>query len=193
MGGSVAIFVFDGYADWEPAIALARLRDDFGFAVAVYAPTADPVVSMGGLRIMPDAALADFDAARHRMLILPGGEYWKEGERRAVTAVLRRARAAGVTIAAICSATAAAAFAGLLDDRAHTSNRLPFLVEAAGAAYGGQAYYRDGAAAVSDRGVITAPGEAPVAFAAAIIRHLAPERAPEANSLRETYAREHGR
>jgi putative intracellular protease/amidase len=193
MGGSVAIFVFDGYADWEPAVALAHLRDDFGFTVTSYGPTTDPVVSMGGLKILPDAALADFEPGAHRLLILPGGDYWKDGERKAITAVLKRTQAAGTPIAAICAATAAPAFAGLLDDRAHTSNRPGFLIETAGAAYGGQAYYRDDAAAVSDRGVITAPGEAPVAFAAAIIRHLVPERAQEVKTLRESYAREHRR
>lgn len=193
MSGSVAIFVFDGYADWGPALALAHLRDDFGFTVRSYGLTADPVVTMGGLRILPDATLADVAPSDHKLLILPGGDLWREGEKKAITALLKRAHAAGTAIAAIGHATAAPAFAGLLDDRAHTSNRLAYLVETAGAAYGGQAYYRDAAAAVVDRGVVTAPGDAPVAFASAIFRHLTPERAQEMATFRERFAREHKR
>lgn len=193
MSGSVAIFIFDGYADWGPALALAHLRDDFGFTVRSYGPGSDAVVSMGGLTIRPDAALRDLVPGEHRLLILPGGDFWKDGERKEVTALLKRAHAAGTAIAAIGRATAAPAFAGLLDDRAHTSNRLAYLVETAGSAYGGQAYYRDAAAAVVDRGMITAPGDAPVAFASAIFRHLVPERAPETATFRERFAREHKR
>ncbi len=189
--GSVAILVFDGYADWEPALALAGLREHFGVSVTSYGLSTAPVESMGGLRVQPDAALDAFDPAAHRLLILPGGELWTGDAAPEIGTLLTRTIAAGSGIAAICGATVAPARAGLLDDRAHTSNRLDFLVEHAGAAYSGQAYYRDQATAVADRGVITAPGTAPVAFAAAIFRQLVPERAAEVATFREMYAREH--
>ena len=48
------LFVFDGFADWEPASALAELRRTFGFSVQTVGLTRDPVKSMGGLKILPD-------------------------------------------------------------------------------------------------------------------------------------------
>jgi hypothetical protein len=45
-----------GYADWEAASALAELRRTFGFAVKTIAEEA--VVSMGGLKVMPDIPLS---------------------------------------------------------------------------------------------------------------------------------------
>jgi hypothetical protein len=47
-----------GYADWEAASALAELRRTFGFAVKTIGLAAETVVSMGGLKVMPDLPLA---------------------------------------------------------------------------------------------------------------------------------------
>ncbi|NED62370.1 glutamine amidotransferase, partial [Streptomyces sp. SID10244] len=73
----------------------------------------------------------------------------------------RRWVEAGVPVAGICGATVGLARAGLLDDRAHTSNAAAQL-EPTG--YAGAANYVD-APAVTDRGVVTAAAVAPVDFA----------------------------
>ena len=79
-------------------------------------------------------------------------------------------RDAGVPVAAICGATIAVARAGLLDDRAHTSNDPDYLASHA-AEYRGARHYVE-ALAVRDRGVITASGVGPIEFAREIFDEL---------------------
>lgn len=187
MTAAAYVLVFDGFADWEPAPALAELRRTFGFPVRVIGLRGEPVSSMGGMRIVPDLALPQFEPESAGVLILPGGDSWMRRELPAVSAALRAMASAHRPIAAICAATLAAAHAGLLDDRAHTSNGRGF-IEKHVPGYRGQALYR-AERAVRDRGVITANGLAPFAFAAEIFRALAPERAADIVTYEALYAR----
>lgn len=181
------VFVFDGFADWEAASALAELRRSFGFGVKVLAPGREPVTSMGGLRVVPDLALGDFQPEQAAILILPGGEPWTACEKPEMSSTLRAIVDAGHPVAGICAATLALAHAGLLDDRRHTSNGADFIPKYV-PRYRGAALY-EAAPAVSDRDVITASGVAPIAFAAEIFRMLAPERAEDIARYEAMYAR----
>ena len=172
MAAAVHVLVFEGFADWEPALALAELRRSGSVEVVSVGFDDWPVTSMGGLRVLPDRELADVDPARVRLFILPGGALWEEERypRAELEGVLRRLAAARVPIAAICAATMALARAGLLADRAHTSNLreyLPWHVPG----YAGGARYVE-APVVRDRGLITAGGYAHVEFARAILDEL---------------------
>ena len=171
MTPAVHVLVFDGFADWEPAFALAELRRSGGLDVVALGFSPAPVVSMGGLRVVPDRSLADLAPATVRLLILPGGDLW-EGEypREELEAVLTTLRRAGVPIAAICGATVALARAGWLDDHAHTSNELAYL-ERLVPEYAGASRYV-AALAVRDRGLITASGVGPTEFAREIFEEL---------------------
>jgi putative intracellular protease/amidase len=164
------LLVFDGFADWEPAFALAELRRSGGLEVVTVGFTAAPVRSMGGIRVLPDLALAAVDPARVRLLLLPGGDLW-EGEypREQLEALLDRLGGTGVPIAAICGATLALARAGLLDDRAHTSNDPAYLERAT--TYCGAGRYVD-TLAVRDRGIITASGLGATEFAREVFEEL---------------------
>jgi len=184
---TACVFVFDGFADWEPASALAELRRSFGFATRSFALSREPAVSMGGLRVVPDATIDEFEPASADILILPGGESWMAGERLEITAAVRAMAEASRPIAAICAATLALAHAGLLDDRLHTSNGAGFIQKYV-PAYAGASFYR-AAPAVSDRGIITASGVAPIAFAAEIFRLMAPEREQDIAMYESLYAR----
>lgn len=170
MTPAVHLFVFDGFADWEPAYALAEVRRSGGLEVVTVGFTAAPVRSMGGLRVTPDLELTGLDPAQVRLLLLPGGDLW-EGEypRDALEALLHRLERAGTPIAAICGATLAVARAGLLEGRAHTSNELGYLQRVP--SYGGAERYQD-ALAVRDRAVITASGLGPTEFAREIFEEL---------------------
>ena len=74
----VYVLVFDGFADWEPAHALAELRRSGKRDVVVVGFDANPVVSMGGLRVLPDRSLAGVTADKVGLLILPGGDLWSD-------------------------------------------------------------------------------------------------------------------
>ena len=171
MTPAVHLLVFEGFADWEPAYAIAELRRSGGLEVVTVGFTADPVRSMGGVRVMPDRSLGAVVPEDVRLLILPGGDMW-EGEysRAELEAMLGRLERAGVPIAAICGATLAVVRAGLVEHRAHTSNELAYL-ERMVPGYAGAERYVD-ALAVRDRGLITASGLGPTEFAREIFEEL---------------------
>ena len=74
------LLIQNGYADWEPASALAELRRTFGLSVKTTGLNASEVVNMAGLRVMPDLSLAGFVPDSAVILILPGGDFWTQGE-----------------------------------------------------------------------------------------------------------------
>ncbi|HUR93903.1 MAG TPA: type 1 glutamine amidotransferase family protein [Gemmatimonadales bacterium] len=165
------VLVFDGFADWEPAFALAELRRTGNLEVVTLGFTEAPVRSMGGLRVVPDRTLAGLLPETVRLLLLPGGDFWELPYPRAeLDSVLDALHRAGVPIAAICGATLALARAGLLNDRAHTSNEQAYL-ERFAAEYTGASRYVD-ALAVRAAGVITASGLGPTEFAREIFEEL---------------------
>ena len=184
---TVYMLVHDGYADWEAASALAELRRTFGFAVKTIGLTTGTVVSMGGVRVMPDLRLSAFVPESAAILILPGGDSWTKQEIPEVSNAVKAMAALNRPVAAICAATLALAHGGLLDDHLHTSNGKDFIGKYAGK-YRGQEFYR-ASPSVSDRGVITANGLAPFAFAAKIFRALAPERKRDIEMYEKLYAR----
>lgn len=171
----IALF-HDGWADWEAGFILAALREYFGFEVRIATPDGAEVMSIGGVRAAADLAFADVAPEDLDLLLVIGSERWSEEDNPEVVDLLRRANAAGKPIGAICAGTLAVARAGLLDGRAHTSNSLEFLQKAA-AGYGGTARYVQTPRAVSDGGVVTAPGSAPGSFSVEVLRLAVPEQA----------------
>ncbi len=172
MERAVHVLVFDGLADWEPGLALAEVRRSGGYRVVSVGFGAGPATSMGGLRVLPEIGIEEVRPEAVRLFLMPGGECWEKGDYpvAALERKLRELVAARVPIAAICGATVALARAGLLDDRAHTSNDRGWLAKAA-PSYVGSALYRD-ELAVRDRGVITAPGTGNVELAREILAEL---------------------
>lgn len=168
---AVHLFVMPGFADWEPAHAVAELRRHGGYRVEVVALAEGPVESMGGLTVRPTRLVADVAVEDVAVFILPGGDRWEqEALDPALRDLLYRLDAGGVPLAAICAATTAIADAGLLRGRRHTSNGLAYL-QAQVPAYQGAGQYVD-QPAVRDRGLITASGLADVEFAGAIMEEL---------------------
>ena len=173
---TVHLYVFDGFADWEAAFAVAGInnpqfqREPGRWQVKTVGPGRHAVPrSMGGVSVMPDLGVEDLLPDDSAMLILPGGTAWADDESHHAAigkagAFLRR----GVPVAAICGATAALARDGWLDSRPHTSNALSYLK---GTGYGGERFYRD-EPAVRDGNLITAGGMAPIEFAREIFALL---------------------
>ena len=168
----IHVVVFDGYADWEPAYALAELRRWGKRSVRSVGFTSAPVVSMGGLKVLPDATLSTIAIDDVELFLLPGGDMWENATypRAALDSLLVRLVEAQTPVAAICGATLALARARLLDARRHTSNMRSYLAAHA-PEYAGAAYY-DERPAVRDEHVITASGLAAVDFAREIFAEL---------------------
>jgi len=74
---AVYVLIVPGFADWEPAHALAELRRHGGYRVEVVGFTTAPVESMGGLLVQPNRTLADVDVTDVAVFILPGGDRWE--------------------------------------------------------------------------------------------------------------------
>lgn len=115
---AVYLLVVPGFADWEPAHALAELRRHGGYRVEVVGLTTQSVESMGGVRVQPSCSLADVDPTDVAVFILPGGDRWESSPLEPeLAALLHQLDLAGVPLAAICAATVAIARAGLLRGR----------------------------------------------------------------------------
>jgi putative intracellular protease/amidase len=164
--------LYDTLADWEVGHLLVELHTGrftgTRFEVVAVAETLDPVTTMGGVRMLPDLALADLDPADSDLLILPGAAMWDAGGGQAFAATAARFLDAGVPVAAICGATAGLARAGLLDRHRHTSAD-PAYLAATGYA-GGDRYVH--ARAVVDGDLVTAGPQSPVQFARATLARL---------------------
>jgi putative intracellular protease/amidase len=169
---AVHIAVYDGLADAEVGHLLAELHTGrftgTPFDVVTVAESRDPVTTMGGIRIVPDALLADLEPADSALLVLPGAHMWDAGGGAPFAAVAARFLDAGVPVAAICGATAGLARAGLLDTRTHTSAAAEYL---AATGYAGGDRYVD-ARAVVDGDLVTAGPQSPVQFARATMGRL---------------------
>jgi putative intracellular protease/amidase len=180
------VLLRNGFADWEAASALAELQRTFEYSVGVIGLTSDTVVSMGGMKVTTDLILSEFIPDLASILILPGGDAWTEGESPEVSHALNGVVTLGRPVAGICAATLALAHAGLLDNRLHTSNGAGF-IEKHVPEYRGQNMYRP-LRSVRDKGVITANGLAPFAFAAEIFRALVPEREVDIVTYEKLYS-----
>jgi putative intracellular protease/amidase len=168
---AVHLLVVDGFADWEPAHAVAELRRNGGYRIESVGLTLAPVASMGGIRVLPSITVNEVDPGNVAVFILPGGDRWENAPvEPELEKVLKTLDAAEVPLAAICGATVAIARLGLLRGRRHTSNGLEYLRSQV-AGYAGAAQYVD-APAVRDRGLITASGLGDVEFARELFEEL---------------------
>ena len=164
------ILVFDGLADWEAAHALCEIKKSDKFNVVTVGFSGEPVMTMGGFRVLPDATLDTMVADEAAIFILPGGDMWEESSDEKLIALLHKLKGASVPIAAICGATLEIARAKLTKRLRHTSNS-PDYLKTIVADYGDEDFYVDDLA-VTDNNVITASGLGSVEFAREIIKQL---------------------
>jgi putative intracellular protease/amidase len=163
------IAIYDSLADWEAGRLLAELRSGrftgVQFDIVSVAESLEPITTMGGLRLVPDALIGGVDPAASDLLILPGADLWDSGGGAAFADAAAGFLDAGVPVAAICGATSGLARAGLLDERDHTSAAAEYLTATR---YAGGARYVE-ARATADGGLLTAGPDAPVQFAVATL------------------------
>src|SRR5688572_23028944 len=106
MKRSVHVLVFDGLADWEAALAMAEIRNAGHTDIVTVGFDSSPVVTMGGLKVVPDTRLSNLNTDAVRMLIIPGGDLWARGDYpMELDAKLHELRNVGVPVAAICGGT----------------------------------------------------------------------------------------
>lgn len=185
----IAIALTPDFADWECAMLMAVARSYLGVEVMTASPDGRPVTSMGGLKVTPDIGYGDLSAASFDALVIPGGLSWEKGAAPDFGPLVQSFKEVGKVVAGICAAASALAATGILDDVAHTGNRLASHQAYPG--YQGATHYRGQPQAMSDGRVVTAPGTAPVSFTTEILKAL-DLWTPEAQDEITAFAREHG-
>ncbi len=170
----IYLFLFDTLSDWEIGYVAAGINspamqaDPGKYQLKTFSIDGKPIRTMGGLQITPDLNLDEVNFSDAEMLILPGGASWDEGGNQKVTVLAKEFHKNRIKVAAICGATLGIAKIGLLDSIQHTSNSKDYLLDSQ--YQGGDNYVN--ALSVSDEGVITAPGTAPLEFAREIFNEL---------------------
>lgn len=162
------LFVFDGYSDPEPALAIANLQKFSDCSVYTFSLDGRPIRSMANIHVQPDRAMAHVDIDTMDLLILPGGEAWENGGNREVMPLVKKAIEKQKTVAAICGATIGLANEGYLDNIRHTSNTAAYLRNFA-PAYKGAKHY-EVSPAVADGNIITANGAGIIDFMVTIFK-----------------------
>jgi hypothetical protein len=79
----VHLALYEGLTDSEVGHLLVELHTGrftgTSFDVVAVAESRTPITTMGGLRLVPDALLADLEPADSSLLVLPGAEMWDAG------------------------------------------------------------------------------------------------------------------
>jgi putative intracellular protease/amidase len=165
----IAIVLTDGYADWECAFLNGIGSAYYGVETFNVAPFGAKIVSQGGVQTIPDDSLENVKVEAFDALVICGGMIWTTPQAPDMKRLALEFLDHGKPVAAICGGTLALANAGLLNNKRHTSNDLNFLISNS-TAYNGQSFYVDNLTAVVDQNVITAAGNAPAHFTAAVFR-----------------------
>jgi putative intracellular protease/amidase len=164
----IAVMLNNAFADWETGYLTASARDFFSADVKYYSPHGGEVTSEGGLMVLPAGSFDAIESSNIDALIVCGSARWSADEAIDISEKLRSAIDHSTIVGVICAGTLTAARAGLFEDRLHTSNGLDWLKQHI-ANYQAAAHYQDVNDAIVDRGVVSAPGSAPVAFACAVL------------------------
>lgn len=181
----IVVVLIDGYADWQVAMISAPLHPSDAMGLRHVTPGGGRITSIAGLVLdLPDLALQGDE-----VIVLCGAGGWASGAATELDALLVAAHQRGQVIAAISDATLALARNSLLDRLRHTADHADHLARCAPAYQGGD-FYTDRPYAVRDRGIITAPGSAPVSFAAEVL-DAAGLPAARLADFRKMMAREH--
>jgi putative intracellular protease/amidase len=179
------LLIFDGLADWEPALALCEINKSGRFDVITVGFSDKPATTMGGYKVSPHVTLDTINPDEAAIFIMPGGNMWEQGPHEDLIKLLIQFHAKSTIIAAICGATLEVARAGLMHGLHHTSNSKRYL-KVMIPDYKDDEYYVD-KLAVADKNLITASGLGSTEFACEIVRLLNIYTSEEVKELYEMF------
>ena len=97
------------------------------FEVKTVSFNKEPVLTLGGLTIVPDYTISEVDFNASTALLLPGSSTWGSKENQEILEKAQECLNKNILVGAICGATLALADYGILDKFKHTSNSLEYL------------------------------------------------------------------
>lgn len=189
MKKEIIFVMLNGFADWEGAFTAVCLNTGVKpgrpvkYIAKTFSLTKDPVVSIGGFRVLPDYdvhTLPDDCAG----LVLIGGDNWFTPEAESVVPFVEKMIRGNKLVAGICNASVFLGKHGFLNHVKHTSNTLEYLKNMAGQNYTGDAHYVE-KQAVRDGNIVTANGTAHLEFCREILYAL---NADEPEIIEESYS-----
>lgn len=172
----VIFVLLNEFADWEGAYIATCLNlgvkpgSPVNYIVKTMSVTKDPVMSIGGFKVLPDYDVNDMPKD-HSGLILIGGMRWLSPEAVQIVPLVEEAIRENKLVAGICNASVFLGANGFLNNVKHTSNGLDYLKQYAGEKYTGEAGYVN-KYAVRDGNIVTANGTAPLDFCREILYAL---------------------
>lgn len=184
----VIFVLLNGFADWEGAYVAVCLNqgvkpgNPVRYQVKTLSLTKDPVVSIGGFRVLPDYTPEDLPE-EYAGLVLIGGMSWFTSEAASLVPLVEKAVREKKLVAGICNASVFLGMHGFLNDVKHTSNTLAYLKQYAGEKYTGEAHYVC-QQVVRDGNIVTANGTAALEFCREILYAL---QADTAEVIEESY------
>ncbi|CEK30016.1 ThiJ/pfpI family protein [[Clostridium] sordellii] len=188
----VYMYVFDTMSDWEVGYLTAELNTGRYFKkgleplkVITVGIDKNPIMTMGGLKVIPDISIEECNIESKDVLILPGGDTWTSSIHEIILEKAKEALIQGSIVAAICGATLGLAKKGILDFRNHTSNDLEF-IKMVIPNYSGEKYYKM-EAVVNDENLVTASGIAPLEFTFQVLKILQVFESESLNSWLNLY------
>lgn len=161
MKKEILFVLLNEFADTESAYIASLLN--FGlepgkakYTVKTLSVTKEPIVSMGGFRVLPDYDLQDVPDD-YAGLVLIGGMSWFTPEAEQLVSLVKTAIENQKVVAGICNASVFLGAHGFLNNVKHTSNGLEYLKQYAGINYTGDANYID-QQGVRDGNIVTSGG-----------------------------------
>lgn len=187
MNKEIIFILLDHFADWESAFIAASLNSGVEpgracYKVKTLSVTGEPVVSIGGFRVLPDYNVNTIPED-YEGVVLVGGMSWFTPDARLVVPIVKKAIENNKLVAGICNASVFLGMHGFLDQVKHTSNTFEYLKAQAGESYNGETNYVN-AQAVRDGKVVTANGTGYLEFCREILYAL---KADTPEKIEESY------
>ncbi|MGF6905942.1 type 1 glutamine amidotransferase family protein [Fusobacterium sp. PH5-44] len=173
MKKEVIFFVLNNFADWEGAFLACGLNAGIypknltKYTTKFMSTTKEPVISLGGMRILPDYDIKN-PPKNYSALILIGGNQWHSKETLSIIPMIRETISKNIILGGICNASLFLGANGFLNNVNHTSNTLKILKEWGKDQYTGELYYKN-QQAVSDKNIVTANGTGYLEFTKEIL------------------------
>lgn len=176
MRKEILFILLDNFADWEGAYIAPNLNagvepgSESKYIVKTVSVTKDPVVSIGGFKVLPDYGINDIPTD-YAGVVLIGGTRWFTPEAAQIVPLVKDAIENNKLVAGICNASVFLGMHGFLNEVNHTSNALEYIKAFAGVGYTGECRYID-EPAVRDGNIVTANGFSALEFAREILYAL---------------------
>ena len=122
----ICMYLMNGMADHEHGYLLTTLSSQIEpkYEFCTVALSKEAIITMGGLKIIPDYILNEVNKDDIIALILIGADIqlWLNREQETILNLAIELLKRNILVAGICGATLGLASKGLLDERIHTSN-----------------------------------------------------------------------